>query len=231
MSIYVRTSALSNGTLPSAENLNTDSRYTGTKFLVLRQNNKNLYTPLVEGTATKSCLNTKFKVGDTYYYFSNIRRGLRVRLNGKNYSTCNQTGTVAVDDTFSWSTTEVNEDSTNFDVTIVGKGNLTITLTLYDANNNEITDTSNLWDCNLFVYINGVLNFRKSDFRLKPHTTFEVNCRSVNSDGTRGEFYYYYDGTKIDDTGFTLPVRFSYVIDDVDSRVAKIKADYTWTWK
>ena len=231
MSIYVRTSALSNGTLPSAENLNTDSRYTGTKFLVLRQNNKNLYTPLVEGTATKSCLNTKFKVGDTYYYFNSVRRGLRVRLNGKNYSTCNQSRTIAVDDTFSWSTTEYNEDSTNFDATIVGKGNLTITLTLYDANNNEITDTSGLDACELFCHINGSLDFRTNNYYLKQHTTFEVYCQSVSSDGTRGEFFYYYDGIKIDDTGYAFPARFSFVVDSVDERVAKIRADYTWTWK
>lgn len=155
---------------------------------------------------------------------------LKARVDDKTLFACNTTSTVAVGDTLSWSE-EYDSSSCTVELvkTIYTEGTLNIKLTLYDSNGNAITNISGYSNLTVTRKLNGSTKGSSVTVPIAVNNEFKILTRT-----SENELYFFYkSGSSFVSTGelnAVLSASAGFVLSNLDSRIKKIKATYTWTW-
>lgn len=151
---------------------------------------------------------------------------LKCRVDNKTLYACNTTATVAVGDTVRWEEEITNLSNVLMQAIIYQEGTLTIGCTYYDENGNIISNTTGFTKPDIYMYAN---ELKIDDATAKGAIpSFRIELKNDNE----AFFYEVNNGTltKWDDFSVSMPLTAKFVLKDLDSRIKKIKATYTWTW-
>lgn len=158
--------------------------------------------------------------------YNGVPKTLACRVDNKTLYACNATATVAAGDTVSWEEEITNLSNVLMQAIIYQEGTLTIGCTYYDENGNIISNTTGFTKPDIYMYANEV----KIDDATAKGAIPSFRVELKNDDEA---FWYEVNNgtlTKWDDFLVDMPLTAKFVLKDLDSRIKKIKATYTWTW-